>query len=315
VTFRAKIYNRVTTATARYGNQDRYRTGTAAILAQKAARSSFKYLWDAEVSVYSQFGEDGVLDYLCDSLDLPKPRAIEFGAGNFLQCNTRFLAEYRGASVFAVDARNDLRSTVERLPAYWRTTIEVHQGWITPRTAPDLLLQAKEKFGGIDIVSLDIDGNDYWVADRLDLQGVSIVVVEYNSLLSRTQPVSVPRNDSFDRTEAHFSWLYFGATLHAFVELFSRSDLLLVGVNRVGNNAFFVPKDRLPEIPLSLVQPKDYQLFTDWRVRESRNEKRRLSFVSGRERIDLIGGLPVINTLSGDTSTVYSANGLATPGT
>jgi hypothetical protein len=308
VTIRANVYRRVTATLARYTNQSVYRTGTAAILAQKAARPSFNYLWDAEVSVYSQNGEDGILDFLCDSLDLPRPRAVELGAGNFLQCNTRFLAEYRGASILAVDARKDLRTTVQRLPLYWRTTIEVRQGWITPATAPDLLREARERFGGIDIVSLDIDGNDYWVADQLDLDGVSIVVVEYNSLLSRWVPVSVPRDDAFDRSQAHFSWLYYGASLQAFVSLFSRSGFSLVGVNRIGNNAFFVPDDRLSQISLPRVKTGDFDLFTDWRVRESRDVKKKLSFVSGDDRIGLIGKLPVINTLTGDTTTVFAAN-------
>jgi hypothetical protein len=308
VTLRASIYNRAATTMARLGNQSRYRNGMGAILAQKAARPSFKYLWDAEVTVYSQFGEDGILDFLCDALDLPRPRAVEFGVGNFLECNTRFLAEYRGASVLAVDARKDLRTTMARLALNWRTTIEGHQGWITPDVAPDLLRQAKDRFGGVDIVSLDIDGNDYWVADQLDLDGVSVMVVEYNSLLSRTQPVSVPRNDAFDRTQAHFSWLYFGASLPAFISLFARRGFTLVGVNRVGNNAFFVPDDRLDEIPLPRVRAEDLHRFTDWRARESRDERGRLSFVSGAGRIKLIGALPLVNTETGDTTTVLAAN-------
>jgi hypothetical protein len=308
VSIRADLFKRVAAGLALLENGPAYRVGTGAILAQKAARPAFKYLWDAEVSVYSQFGEDGILDFLCDSLDLAKPRAVELGAGNFVQCNTRFLAEYRGASVLAVDARKDLRSTIQRFPVYWRSTIEAHQGWITPDTAPELLGDAREKFGGVDIVSLDIDGNDYWVAERLDLVGVSIVVVEYNSLLSRVQAVSVPRDDSFDRTKMHYSWLYYGASLQAFVSLFARQGFGLVGVNRVGNNAFFVPIDRLSEIALPPVKPEDFSLFTDWRVRESRDRQRRMSYASGNARVDLIGELPVVNTVTGETITILEAH-------
>jgi hypothetical protein len=292
----------------RYGDHTAYRSGVAAILAQKAARPAFRYLWDAEVAVYSQFGEDGILDLLCDRLGLHKPRAVELGAGNFLECNTRFLAEYRGASVLAVDARPDLRSTVERLPVFWRSHLIVHPGWITPDTAPRLLDQARAEFGGIDIVSLDIDGNDYWVAQEFELHDVSVVTVEYNSVLSRTKPVTVPRDDAFDRTKAHFSWLYFGASLHAFVELFGRRGFTLVGVNRVANNAFFVRDDLVGDVGLPAVRDSDFDAFTDWRVRESRDERGNLSHASGVERVALIGRMPLVDVVSGELTDVAAAN-------
>lgn len=59
--------------------------------------------------------------------------------------------------------------------------------------------------GGVDLISLDIDGNDYWVAQALDLSSTSILVVEYNPLFGDKLPVSVPRNDKFDRTKEHHS--------------------------------------------------------------------------------------------------------------
>jgi hypothetical protein len=101
----------------------RTRIGEASLLAQKAAQPSFRNLWDAEVQVFSQWGEDGIIDFLCDCMGLAKPRALEFGAGNFLECNTRFLAEHRHASVVAVDARKDLTAAMKALPLYWQTTI------------------------------------------------------------------------------------------------------------------------------------------------------------------------------------------------
>ena len=57
--------------------------GQNAILASRAGKSNFKNLWDAEVKIFSQWGEDGILDYLCDFLDLSKPRVLELGAGDF----------------------------------------------------------------------------------------------------------------------------------------------------------------------------------------------------------------------------------------
>ena len=305
---RGYVYNRMSRLLAGYAENAAYGAGVAAIMAQRAARPSFRYLWDAEVSVYSQFGEDGILDLLCDRLGLHKPRAVEFGAGNFLECNTRFLAEYRGASVLAVDARSDLGSSIKHLPVRWRSHLEVRQAWITPETAPRLLDEARTRFGGVDIVSLDIDGNDYWVARELELHDVLIVTVEYNSILSRTRAVTVPRDDAFDRTKAHFSWLYFGASLHAFGELFRQRGFTLVGVNRVAHNAFFVRNDRVADVGLPPVTQGDYPAFTDWRLRESRDERGTLSYVSGADRVALIGGLPLVDVESGERLDVATAN-------
>ena len=305
---RGNVFNRVSLLKARYAQRTAYTAGVAAIMAQRAARPSFRYLWDAEVSVYSQFGEDGILDLLCDRLGLHKPRAVEFGVGNFLECNTRFLAEYRGASVLAVDARPDLASTVAHLPVRWRSHLEVRQGWVTPETAPRLLDDARSRFGGVDLVSLDIDGNDYWVARELDLHDVTLVTVEYNSILSRTRAVTVPRDDAFDRTKAHFSWLYFGASLHAFGDLLGQRGFALVGVNRVAHNAFFVRKHRVADVGLPPVTEDDYPAFTDWRLRESRDERGKLSYASGAERVALIAGLPLVDVVSGESLDVNTAN-------
>src|ERR1700712_2670133 len=104
--------------------QYQMRQGMPAILAQKAARPSFRHLWDAEVSVFSQWGEDGILDHLCDFTGLARPSVVEFGAADFQECNSRFLAEYRNANVLAVDGRPDLASTVNRLDVGWRSTVE-----------------------------------------------------------------------------------------------------------------------------------------------------------------------------------------------
>jgi hypothetical protein len=284
-----------------------YRTGVGAIMAQKAARPTFRHLWDAEVPVYSQWGEDGILDYLCDFLDLSRPRAVEFGAGNFLECNTRFLAEHRSASVMAVDARPDLAATVASLRVNWCTTILPRQAWITPLTAPELMREARAEFGAVDIVSLDIDGNDYWVADSLPLDDVTVVVVEYNPLFGARDPLSVPRDDGFDRTQAHYSFLYYGASLRAFVTLLGERGLTFLGSNRAGNNAFFVRSTRLAGYPLPIPDPRDLGPYTDWRCRESRDRSGNLDFRTGRERIDVMAGLPLVDTVTGEVVPVGGA--------
>jgi hypothetical protein len=285
-----------------------YKSGVAAILAQKAARQVFRRLWDAEVSVSSQWGEDGILDFLCDFLDLPKPKAVEFGAGNFSECNTRFLADYRSASVMAIDARDDLLRTVASMQVNWRTTVLPRQKWITPATAPVLLKEAQMEFGGVDIVSIDIDGNDYWVAKSLPLEGVTVVIVEYNPLFGPRHPVSVPRDDHFDRTQAHYSWLYHGASLRAYVALMLENEFTFLGGTKTGSNAFFVRSSELPGYPLEIPNLEDLSPFTDWRCRESRDRSGNMDFLSGHQRIAVMADLPLVNTVTGATLSVLGAH-------
>lgn len=308
MTVRSRLESQMIKAGIRYWGELVYRSGTAGILAGRAARGTFRDLWDAEVSVFSQWGEDGILDFLCEALHLARPNVVEFGVGNFLECNSRFLAEYRNARVMAVDAQDDLTSTLRRLPILWRTTIEVRQEWITPDTAPRLLAEAKKMFGGVDIMSLDIDGNDYWVAERLDLSGVTIIVVEYNPIFGAARAVTVPRNDSFSRGREHFSNLYYGASLSAFISLLAERGFSFVGTNRVGNNAFFIPTARRAEVLLP-DPASDLARYTDWRVRESRDESGMLTYLSGPERLRLIGDLPLVDTINGSQLTVALAAG------
>lgn len=288
------------------------RQGIAGILAQKAARPAFRHLWDAEVKVFSQWGEDGILDLLLDRLDIARPSCVELGAGNFHECNTRFLAEYRAAQVLAVDGRSDLDASVRRSPIAWRTTVLTAQTWITPDSAPALLNEARASFGTIDVLSLDIDGNDYWVAESIDLLGISVVVVEYNPLFGHTRAVSVPRDDQFTRTQAHHSNLYYGASLRAFTDLMASRGFAFLGSNRAGNNAFFVPRASAHSIGVLVPGTADLSAYVDWRVRESRNPDGHLTYLTGDARIQEIGHLPLVDVHTGRRLTVRDAQGPST---
>lgn len=212
--------------------------------------------------------------------------------------------EFRHASVVAVDARSDLVTFVQGLPTFWRTSIWPINEWITPESVLTLMAKANELMGGVDLISLDIDGNDYWVARELDLSSVSIIVVEYNPLFGATSSVSVPRNDKFDRTQEHSSWLYFGASIRAWVDLFSPQGFRLVGTNRAGNNAFFCRENDLNRIPLPRVDTQDLTIYTDWCVRESRDANEALNYLAGQYRIRAISQLPLVHVSTGHVSLV-----------
>lgn len=276
--------------------------GQAGLMAQRAARASFMDLWDAEVSVFSQWGEDGILDYLCDLLRISRPRMVEFGAGDFTECNSRCLAELRNASVLAVDARRDLEASIMKRDIRWRSTVIPRVEWITPDSAPRAMEAARQSLGGVDIVSLDIDGNDYWVAQSLDLTGVQIVVVEYNAAFGPDWSVTVPRDDQFDRASAHFSWVYYGGSLRAFVDLLAAKGFTFVGTNKANNNAFFL--NTVPDaLPFALPGP-ELSMFTDVRIREARTSTGELDLEHPAVVLRRSPELALVDVVTGNPTTI-----------
>ena len=284
----------------------RFPIGQSAVIASRAASHDFTNLWDAEVKVYSQWGEDGILDYLCERIGLTKPKVLEIGAGNFTECNSRFLAENRNASVFAVDGRNDLIPSIERNSLRWKTHIYGYQTWVTPENINEILEKAREAIGKPDVLSLDLDGNDYWILQAANLDSVSVVVVEYNPLFGHSKAVTVARDDTFERTSKHYSWLYYGASIKAFIDALNKKDFVFVGTNRVGNNAFFVGRVLRNKIPLEI--SSDLSEYTDWRIREARSQDGQLSFASGYNRVIEMKDLPLVDLETGLEISVETAN-------
>lgn len=273
-----------------------------ALRAARAAGQTFDNLWSAELKVFSQFGEDGILDYLCDLLSISKPRILEIGAGDFTECNSRFLAEVRGASVYAVDGTSGLLRNLRKGSLAWRTSLHGEELWVTPDNVRGLTERARHAMGGVDILSLDIDGNDFWVLQRIPLEGVAIAVIEYNPILGPERAISVPRKDAFSRELEHWSWLYYGASLRAFVEFMARSGFRFVGSNRPGNNAFFVRSEFAPEKSAALETEATrggLASHTDWRIRDARDSHGQMSYRSASDALSGLSGLPVVNTLTG----------------
>jgi len=254
-----------------------------------------KHLWETEISVFSQWGEDGIITFLLDSLEITKPRMIEVGAGMFNECNSRFQAEFRNASVYAIDPSSSLIPNCQSLDVFWRTTVIPINDFVTPLNINKHIESAKSLLGGIDIFSLDVDGNDYWILEAADLNEVSIVVCEYNPVFGNKATVTVPRNDKFNRELEHYSWLYYGMSLRACISVLSEKKFTFCGSNLAGNNAFFVRNNLIGLLPLEIPPLNDLSIYTDWRVRESRDQKRNLSYLFGKERERQIESLKVFD--------------------
>jgi hypothetical protein len=131
--------------------------------------------------------------------------------------------------------------------------VKAKQLWITLET----LSTVRDFVGSRDlgILSVDVDGNDYWFLEALIDLRPSIIIAEYNSSFG-LRPVTVPYDPQFDYVEKHPSRYYHGASLTALAHLAQAHGYSLIDVTSNGVNAFFVRSDLLgkDDIPLKAEQ-------------------------------------------------------------
>jgi hypothetical protein len=266
------------------------------ILAALNEQRNFALINDYEFKVFSQGGEDGIIQYLVSNLDIKNQTFIEFGTEDFSESNCRFLMTKNNWSGFVMDGSAQNMKRLRSLPFFWRYSLECKSVFIT-RENINAVLEESGFSKELGILSIDIDGVDYHVLAELGNWEPSIVIVEYNALFGKTRPVSVPYDPAFYRSSKHYSNLYYGASLSAFDGLLSERGYALVGVNSAGNNGFFVRRallnDKVREVSLN-------DGFRDSCFREGRDATRGLSFLTGRSRRAVIAEMPLVDTRTGE---------------
>jgi hypothetical protein len=200
----------------------------------------------SECRVYSQNGEDGILLYLFSRIGVTDRRFVEFGIGDGRECNTTNLAVtfgWRGLLMEADEAlAHSARTFYATRPTLRACGVRVEHARLEPDTADEVLLRFGLG-GNLDLLSIDIDGNDYWVWERMRAISPRVVVIEYNASFGSSRSVTVPYRRCFDRYKEHVSGFYHGASLLALTRLAQRKGYLLAGCDSRGTNAFFVRED------------------------------------------------------------------------
>lgn len=246
-------------------------------------------LADAEFSIFSQWGEDGIIEWLIHhNGDMPE-RFIEFGIETYQEANTRFLLMNRNWRGLVIDGSASNVATARSDAVSWRHDLTTKAAFITKDNINELI--SSSGFNGeIGLLSIDIDGNDYWVWDAITCVSPHFIIAEYNSAFGDIWALTIPYNASFNRNRAHHSNLYYGASIVAFSDLATRKGYTLLGSNRAGSNAFFVRNDRASGIVdrIADLRPRPS------RFREARDRKGNLIYVRGSARSDVIAHLPVV---------------------
>lgn len=270
------------------------------LAAQHAKLENITDLRDVEFQVFSQWGEDGIIQYLIGRTDIPHKTFVEFGVENYKESNTRFLLvnnNWRGLVMDGSKANTDfIRSDL----VSWAHELHAWPVFITRDNINEHLsaLLAKGFDKELGLLSIDVDGNDYWIWEAVNVVSPIIVVMEYNSLYGPDATWAIPYQEDFWRLQKGNTILHYGASLSALVSLGEKKGYDFIGCNSAGNNAFFIRSDKNRHFR-KLTAREGYVRSHFRELRGADGE-----WVSGDERRKALKGFRVVNTETGQIETI-----------
>jgi hypothetical protein len=192
-----------------------------------------------EYQVYSQNGEDGIISEIFNRIGTRTKFFVEFGVGNGLESNTAYLL-LKGFAGCWIEANDTYVKVIDQKfnSLIYEKRLTVRHAFVTAENIETLFKEANVP-GEFDLLSIDIDGNDYWVWKAIKNYHPSVVVIEYNGLFP-------PDVELVIRYNPKFNWngtCYYGASLKALEILGLKKGYKLVGCDFRGINAFFVRQD------------------------------------------------------------------------
>ncbi|MGZ4303484.1 MAG: glycosyltransferase family 4 protein [Solirubrobacteraceae bacterium] len=213
----------------------------AAITAQPGGPGEVPDLTGYELRAFSQNGEDGVLAEILRRIGAPTRSFVEFGVESGREGNCVYLADVGGWRGVFMEADDEFYDALASKYAA-QARIRAVQARITPENVESTFGQA-----GVvpepDVLSVDVDGQDYWIWEAVENYRPRVVVVEYNSALDPRRRLVQPNEPSREWDGSEF----FGASLGALQLLGDKKGYQLVHTELSGVNAFFVRSDLVGE--------------------------------------------------------------------
>ena len=250
-------------------------------------------LIETEVKIFSQNGEDGIIDYLVHKLKVDKKNFIEIGVGNYRESNTRFLYNRYHPKGLIIDYIDDMKKKVTKHVNFWKGDLRICNQKIDADNILDIL--NKNCDYEIDFFSIDIDSIDYWIIKKLKNDISKIFVAEYNPVFGAELEVTVPNISGFERSKYHYSYLCYGMSLKALINLMDQKGYYFIGTNLQKINAFFILKEFKKEVFFKNIKIKSLDNYTNSNIRDSRDINNNLNFLSGNNKFKEIEDCEVIN--------------------
>lgn len=199
--------------------------------------------------VFSQHEEDGQILFLLAALDISQKVFVDIGSNDGVNSNCANLALHFGWHGLFIDSDSAAirRGTrfYHKYPDPWSYKPVFKHAEVTPASINTMITEAGIS-GEIGLLSIDIDGHDYWIWKAIDCIQPAIVLVEANVEMGLNDSV-VPYNAAYNHKQRHAC--YHGASVTAFCKLADRKGYRLAGANQYGHNLFFIRK----EVPESLI--------------------------------------------------------------
>lgn len=235
-----------------------------------AAEGKLPAIKDTGYSVFSQFEEDGMLLFLFAVLGEGKKTFIEIGANDGVNSNCSNLLFHFGWSGLFIEGST---TNIARGKKFYRKHPNPYspkplfvQAMVKRENINDLVRQAGLS-GDVDLLSVDIDGNDYWVWEALEAVSPRVVIIETHVEFGY-HDIVVPYDPDYVYPGKHP--MYHGASPVAMTNLAKKKGYRLVGANQLGFNMIFVRNDQAPDlIPEATVEsvlqhPKTIESFGEF---------------------------------------------------
>lgn len=244
----------------------------------------------SEYKVYSQWGDDGIIQFLINYLEIDSKKFIEFGVGDYKESNTRLLLINNNWKGLIMDCYPNFENDLKNDEIYWKYDITAVNEFITKENINDLII--KNKFNeDVGLLHIDIDGNEYWIWENINISP-DIVIIEYNSSYGYEKPWTVLYDPKFERYNYHHSGIYFGVSILSLCDLAEKKGYSFIGCNSAGNNAYFVKKNKMK----NLIPKTAKEGYVEAKFRESKDVNGNFDYLSGEAKLKAIKGMKIFNT-------------------
>ena len=221
----------------------------------------YRSIRESGFRVYSEFEEDGIILYILSMIGFGTRRVVEIGCGFGKECMATNLILNHGFEGFLFDGSAE---NVKKANEFFAGKRDCHlhaptvtQAWITAESVNDLLVESGCA-GEVDVLSIDIDGNDYWVWKAIEAINPRLIVFETHDIIPQTESLTIPYTPDFyawDKPGAEVDFR--GVSLLAIKKLCAARGYRLIGSHQYGFNAFFLRNDEgldwFPEVSIGEV--------------------------------------------------------------
>ncbi|MAZ34031.1 MAG: hypothetical protein CMO06_12880 [Thalassospira sp.] len=244
------------------------------VYAAKKNVKIFEDIRDSGFRCYSQFEEDGIILYLLSLVGKKKRTVVEICCGTGDECMAANLIINHGFKGYLFDGSAENVRAAKRFFKGQKDCLlvepSIEHAWITRSNVNDLLKKIGA-IGEIDLLSLDMDGNDYYIWQAIEVINPRICVFEIHNIIPSDLALTIPYSDGFYAMDKRGGELDFrSVSLLAMIKLSTSKGYTMVGSHKHGFNVFFVRNDLLNDL---LPRPTIDQIDDNEWTRSARKDR------------------------------------------